>query len=136
MSRAPRGTYCPGPREQYRRVKHPGRCNKRACQTRRNLTKHPALYARPPRCREPGCGGLIVVDWYRMNKGPRDLPPACTDEHCPWLEQRLRNGEKFVPFHRVNNKGCSGYEDWKLDRALAASKHCPNKPEDHDQAPF
>ncbi len=112
----------------------PARCNRRPCQARRNLSKHPEEYARWPTCHVNGCSGKMYVDKYRLRKGPHDLPPVCRDSACRWTPANLKNWRQ--PMHRVNTEGCSGYEDWKLDRALAASKHRPNKPSQDEQAPF
>jgi len=114
-----RGTYVPGHREPYRHGRHPARCNKRECQTRRNLSKHPALYREWPRCRVPGCGGKMYVDWYRKKKGPKDNAPVCRDPLC----DHYRETGNFVPHHRVSSKGCSGYEDYRWTRGK--SKHSP-----------
>lgn len=128
-SPAKRGTYTPDPREHYRRIRHPARCNKRDCQARRNLTKHPALYVKWPRCHV--CGGKMYVDWYRMKKGPKDNAPVCRDSLC----DHHRNTGNYVPFHRVSSKGCSGYNDWITKRNTGPrSKHSPI-PED-EWVPF
>lgn len=135
---AERGEYVPGPGERLTYTTHPARCNRRQCQARRNLSKHPALYAKWPRCHKCG-SGLMYVDWYRKRKGPQDLPPICDDPCCPYPEQHVRAGGAVVPFHRVNTRGCSGYDDYVIDRSLAASKHCPAKDDgslQYDETPF
>lgn len=121
MSAAPRGTYVPSHREHYRTGRHPARCNRRDCQARRNLSKHPALYVRWPLCHVCGVGKMYV-DWYRMKKGPEDNAPVCTDGFC----DHFRNTGNFVPYHRVSSKGCSGYNDYITKRNTAPrSKHSP-----------
>lgn len=78
----------------------------------------------------------MYVDWYRMKKGPRDLPLVCNDPYCQYMADRMAQGGKFVPFHRVSTKGCSGYDDYIIEGALAGSRHSPIKPHDGDDAPF
>lgn len=116
-----RGEYVPGPKEPYNLGRHQTRCNKRSCQARRNLTKHPALYKRWPICHL--CGeGKMYVDWYRMNRGPKDNPAVCRDLTC----SHYRETGNLVPYHRVNSKGCSGYHRYVSDRNIAPrSKHSP-----------
>lgn len=100
----------------------PARCNKRACQARRNLSKMPEHYVRWPKCHIGGCDGLMYVDKYRLNRGAHDNPPVCRDPLC----QHHRVTGKHLPFHRVSTKGCSGYEDYILERSLKPrSKHSP-----------
>ena len=75
----------------------------------------------------------MYVDWYRMKKGPHDNAPVCRDSMC----DHYRNTGNFVPFHRVSSVGCSGYEDYVLERAWVGSKHRPFKLDpDDDGVPF
>lgn len=128
-------SYKPKPNEPYQYVTHPARCNRRDCQARRNLSKHPALYKNWPRCHV--CrSGKMYVDWYRMKKGPRDNAPVCNDTYCQYAADRMAEGGRFLPFHRVSTKGCSGYESYVIERTLADSRHSPIKPHDGDDAPF
>ena len=78
----------------------------------------------------------MYVDWYRMKKGPHDNAPVCRDHTCPFVEIHMRKGGGFVPFHRVSTKGCSGYEDYTLERAWIGSKHRPFKDDPGDGVPF
>lgn len=118
----------------------PARCNRRACQARRNLSKPPEQYARWPTCHVLGCGGKMYVDKYRLRKGEHDNAPVCYDaclyewarEHDPHNRYALRGDAP----HRVSDKRCRRYEDWALERSLARSKHSPVKPEDSEEAPF
>lgn len=112
-----RTSFRPGPTELYRTGRHPARCNRRDCQARRTLSKHPALYREWPRCR---CGGRLYVDWYRLKKGPRDNAPVCKARgSCPHP----------VPVHRVSSEGCAGYNDWITARNTAPrSRHSPIPP--------
>lgn len=120
--KAKRGTYTPSRYETYKHGTHRARCNKRSCQARRNLSKHPALYVRWPKCHIPGCDGVMYVDWYRMKGGPKDNAPVCRDSTC----QHHRNTGNLVPFHRVSSIGCSGYDGYVTKRNLAPrSKHSP-----------
>lgn len=118
-----RGTYKPKPNEHYKTGTHRARCNKRQCQARRNLSKHPALYVNWPTCHIAGCDGKMYVDWYRMKKGPKDNAPICRDPCCPYVHVNFTSGE---PMHRVSTPGCSGYNDWITQRnAKPRSKHSP-----------
>lgn len=100
----------------------PARCNKRHCQSRRNLSKMPELYTTWPLCHIIGCDGRMYVDKYRMRKGPKDNAPVCTDPLC----QHARNTGTFVPVHRVSSVGCSGYAEYVTKRnTTPRSKHSP-----------
>jgi len=110
--------YKPAPNERYKYVRHPARCNKRSCQARRNLSKHPALYEKWPTCHCPGCDGKMYVDWYRMKKGPKDRAEICKDPNCI-LKMKL-------PYHRVDHHGCSQYQNYVTKRNTSPrSKHSP-----------
>lgn len=105
-------------------MKYPCRCNRRDCQARRTLNKHPDAYKRPPRCH--GCRhGTMYLDKYRKARGAKDNPPVCYDDcyHYP---------------HRTNSKHCKHREDWKLERSLAPkSRHDPYQHhESPEEAPF
>ena len=55
----------------------PCRCNKRLCQRRVTLKKHPDDYRTRPTC---GCGGKLYVDYYRATKKFKTLDqgsPSC-----------------------------------------------------------
>lgn len=120
---------------EYRYVTHPARCNRRECQARRNLPKHPALYVRWPKCHV--CSkGLMYVDWYRMNKGAKDNAPICKDPYCTYDHQRLEAGKKVLPLHRVSTRGCSGYDDYMLSVTMSDTKHSPIKPAGGSEIPF
>lgn len=120
---------------EYQFVTHPARCNRRECQARRNLTKHPALYVHWPRCHV--CKqGRMYVDKYRMRKGPKDHPPVCTDPYCTYIEGHMAAGGRYSPVHRVSTKGCSGYEQYMINNSVAQSRHSPIKPETGAEAPF
>lgn len=100
----------------------PARCNKRSCQARRNLSKHPEQYVRWPKCHMGGCDGLMYVDKYRLNKGSKDRAPKCTDVHCNY--QRATNNKN--PYHRIDNVGCDHYGDYVTKRNISPrSKHSP-----------
>lgn len=102
----------------------PVRCNKRACQARRNLTKMPEEFKRGwPKCHHSGCDGKMYVDRYRMRRGKKDHPPVCLADCYPWL-------------HRYDSPNCRHYEDYGLERLLIGSKHCPNRAIDEEEAPF
>lgn len=113
-----RGTYTPDSRQPYRTGRHPARCNKRGCQARRNLSKHPMLYVKWPKCHV--CGdGLMYVDWYRMKKGPKDNAPKCELYACAY---RGSSPE----YHRVSDSGCSGHAEYLAKRNNSPrSKHSP-----------
>lgn len=101
----------------------PTRCNKRSCQARRNLSKMPDQYIRPPRCHMVGCDGFMYVDKYRLRKGPKDNAPVCTDATCPY---HYANSTDSVMPHRVSTRGCSGYAEYVTKRNTSPrSKHSP-----------
>lgn len=106
--------------------KIPARCNRRACQARRNIDASylTATREQMPRCTK--CGeGRLYVDRYRLNKGARDLPPTCTDPHCPAAERlALANSGRVFP-HRVSTWGCSGWQDYQIESAVNDSPHKP-----------
>jgi len=105
-------------------VSYPCRCNRRACQKRRNLKMRPEDYTAWPKCH--ACGdGLMYVDEYRLRKGPKDNAPRCTDIACTYADEHLRRTGRLVPYHRVSNAGCIGNEDYKIECAVKASKHRP-----------
>lgn len=120
-----RGKYKPLPADRYRFGKYHCRCNRRGCQARVVLRRHPDQYARPPRCKSCGNASLYV-DWYRTRRGPYDSAPVCRDPNCPYLETRLTKMGRGHPYHRVNTRGCSGYEEWILERAAIGSRHSPS----------
>ena len=96
-------------------MKVPARCNKRACQARRNLSKRPEEYVRPPKCHMPGCSGLMYVDTYRLEKQEKKLRPVCYDDCYPYP-------------HRVDSPNCKQREDYVLDQSMKpASRHRPIK---------
>lgn len=102
----------------------PARCNRRACQARRNLSKPLAEYVRPPRCHTVGCDGLMYVDKYRLNRGAKDRAAACY-EGC------LHDAQIGWPFekpHRVDHPACRHYEDYMAGRRGVVV--------DDDEAPF
>lgn len=102
----------------------PVRCNKRACQARRNLMKWPADFKRGwPRCHLAGCDGKMYVDNYRLSKGPKDKAPVCKLDCYPHP-------------HRYDSPDCKQYEEYRLERAVTGSKHCPNRATDDEEAPF
>ena len=102
-------------------MKYRCRCRRRACQARRNLSKHPDDYIRPPKCHIPGCNGTLRLDLVRQEKREKH-PPVCRDPLC----QHHRTTGKFIPFHRVSTNGCSGYNDWITARNTSPrSKHSP-----------
>lgn len=111
-------------------MRYPCRCNRRACQARRTLAKHPSEYRRWPVCAV--CGkGRLYVDEYRRQRGARDNAPACTDPLC----QYSRITGNLQPRHRVSQFGCSGYVAYTVARNTAPrSKHCPLL--DDDRVPF
>ncbi len=102
----------------------PVRCNKRACQARRNLTKMPEEFKRGwPQCHVNGCDGKMYVDTYRLNKGVKDRAPVCKLDCYPHP-------------HRYDSPGCRHYEEYQLERMVIASKHCPDRATDDEEAPF
>lgn len=78
----------------------------------------------------------MYVDEYRLRRGAKDHPPVCKDSDCDFLYHRIQNGQKYMPFHRVSTKGCSGYADYIAAASMADSKHSPIKPHDGDEVPF
>jgi len=95
--------------------KIPARCNKRTCQTRRNLSKRPEQYLRWPTCNNGGCKGLMYVDEYRLRRGPKDKAPICHDDCRPHI-------------HRVDDRQCKKHEDYIISKAFEPkSKHSPIK---------
>lgn len=107
----------------------PARCNKRACQARRNLTKRPELFVRWPTCHMPGCNGKMYVDKYRLRKGPKDHPPICRDDCRPWS---IKGGP-----HRVNDPQCKHYDEYILNKSFEpVSKHNPHPVRKDTDPPF
>ncbi len=106
-------------------MKYRARCNKRACQARRNLTKHVFEFVHPPKCHIAGCTGLMYIDKYRQRKGPKDHPPVCK---C----------DGYMYPHRQNSKDCYNYEDHIIDRSLRdLPKNSPlRQPEPEGWDPF
>lgn len=97
-------------------MKIPARCNRRKCQTRRNLSKRPQLYVNWPLCKMPRCGGKMYVDEYRLRKGPKDNPAMCKDDRC----------RHPLQYHRISNEGCVLYNDYVSERnAAPRSIHSP-----------
>ena len=94
-------------------MKYPARCNYRACQARRTLTKRIEEYARPPRCHIGGCSGKMYIDWYRYRNSDADRGEACKLDCLPYT-------------HRINNKECRGHADYVDARNNAPRpKHSP-----------
>lgn len=79
---------------------------------------------------------MLYVDEYRLAGGKHDRAPACREPQCPYPELHMRRTGKLVPYHRVDNEGCRKYEDYKLERILAASRHRPYKTGAEDTCPF
>lgn len=90
-------------------AKVPARCNRRACQARRTLSKHPLDYVRWPKCHIKGCAGKMYVDTYRLAKGPYDRAPEC---RC----------DGWARVHRRGQVGCVYREEHIIERSLAGSK--------------
>jgi len=104
-------------------AKTPARCNRRDCQTRRNLSKRPELYVTWPKCRMPGCSGRMYVDKYWLRKGPYDHAPICRSDCLPYP-------------HPVSTQECKQREEYALNKSFKPrSKHSP-KPLRDDEAPF
>lgn len=114
-------------------MKIPARCNKRNCQTRRNLSMRPERYLDWPKCKVNGCGGKMYVDEYRLRRGAHDRAPLCYDG----CMHNVRAWPLDKP-HRYDSFGCKHYEDWKLQSAAKASKHSPNfdKMRPEEECPF
>lgn len=111
--------------------KVPGRCNKRCCQARRNLSKRPEQYYRWPTCHVNGCDGKMYVDEYRLRKGEKDHAPTCRSGVCQY-NHITRN---HTPYHRVSERQCVGYRKYMDERyKRGKSKHSPIK--DEAFAPF
>lgn len=68
-------------------------------------------------------------------EGREKHPPECTDLACDFAKRYYKPGGGILRRHRVSNPGCIHHDDWKLERALIASPHCPNKCHT-DEAPF
>lgn len=111
-------------------MRYPCRCTRRACRARRTLRRHPSQYVRPPTCVQ--CGSALAVDAYRLRRGPKDHPPACTDPLCGFKARHIaENGtgaSALLHAHRVSNRGCDGYEAYKLS--------LNGTPADNTEAPF
>ena len=102
----------------------PARCNKRNCQTRRNLSKRPQLYKYWPTCNMPGCDGKMYVDEYRLRGMEEKIRPTCHEDCYPYP-------------HRVDSPHCRHRIDYQLAAAERRSKHNPNQHHDTpDEAPF
>lgn len=96
-------------------MSYPCRCNKRTCQARKSLKKHPADYKHRPECPIHGCGGLMYLDEYRYSGGAKDQGSA---EVC-----RL---DCLPHVHRTSTEGCRSHEDYLRKRnAAPRSKHSP-----------
>ncbi len=107
-------------------MKVPARCNKRTCQARRNLSKPLKEYVRHPKCHVPGCGGLMYVDTYRLNKGAKDRAPECTDPYCGFKQRFFERTGRIPPRrHRVDNAECDHAIGHQIERSLINSKHRP-----------
>lgn len=103
-------------------MKYPARCNKRACQARRTLSKPVEEYVRRPKCHVPGCGGFMYIDKTRKRGAESDRGKICRDD-C------------FIPPHRYGQKGCKHHDEFVLDRSMReTSKHSPIKSE--SEPPF
>lgn len=99
-------------------MKIPARCNKRACQARRNLSKHPQEYHKHPRCHMPGCDGKMYVDSYRLQKLEVRQRPVC------------RCDGYWYP-HRVDSPDCKHSVDWVMENSLKpVSRHSPKTTEE------
>lgn len=100
------------------------RCNKRACQARRTLAKHPDEYVRPPKCHR--CkDGLMYVDKTRQRRADSDRGRPC---NCDGIHHT----------HRYGQKGRNHRETFLFERSLReASRHNPYQhiPAD-DEPPF
>lgn len=95
-------------------MKVQARCRKRSCQARRNLNKRISEYARPPKCHVQGCDGLMREDKVRV-RGEEKRTPVCHDPFCTYEEKHFRETGKWVPYHRVSTRGCSGYTQWVIE---------------------
>lgn len=77
------------------------RCNRKACQARKTLRKHPGDYKYPRKCKAIGCSGIMRLDGYRhkglKDKRIRELDrgKTCCDWQC----------DLHYP-HRRNSEGC------------------------------
>lgn len=98
-------------------MRWPCRCNRRSCQARRTLPKHPREYVRWPVCKV--CGeGRLYVDEYRKRKGPKDNVRVCRSDCRPYP-------------HRVSDRHCKHYRQYVTSRNLAPrSKHSPIPPDE------
>lgn len=111
-------------------MSYPCRCNRRECQARRNLRKHPEQYAKWPTCHKCGAGRMYV-DTYRLKKGAKDNAPVCRDTMCPAGVGRDKNGSERRFPHKVSTRGCNGYGDYVTKRNTAPrSKHSPIPPDE------
>ena len=61
----------------------PCRCNRRNCQQRITLRKHPDDYVNYPMC---DCGGKLYVDYYRAGKAFRESDRGSPSCHCDGYE--------------------------------------------------
>ena len=97
-------------------MRWPCRCSSSKCRARVTLARHPAQYVREPKCAQ--CGAELRVDQYRRRRGPKDHPPACTDSLCglkaSHISAKGTGASVLLHAHRVSNRGCSGYEEYKL----------------------
>ena len=115
--------------------KIPARCNKRACQARRNLSKRPENCVRGrPKCHINGCDGLMYVDQFRLDartdrvKRIKDTGDVCRDDCLPYP-------------HRKGCKGCKHHTEYVLEQSLKApARHRPfppgYNPVTDDRCPF
>lgn len=79
----------------------------------------------------------MYVDEYRLQGREVENNPTCTDPYCTWQADHLERTGNLVPFHGVANVGCSGYEEYKINSAVKASKHRPHKDDSPtEEAPF
>lgn len=116
--------------------KIPARCNRRACQARRNID---ASYLTATREQMPVCKvcgeGRLYVDRYRLNRLDNHQP-TCTDPHCPAAERlALVNSGRSFP-HAVSTYDCSGREDYVQESAIRDSKHRPFRDDSPTSDPF
>lgn len=108
------------------RGKIPIRCNKRACQARRNLTKYPEEFVNWPKCHRIGCTGKVRVDKIRLKaKFDKALREKDSGKEC-----RCSGHPRAHPYGKVTELyQCAYAEDAVIERSLTKGtfKHSPIK---------
>jgi len=109
--------------------KVPCRCNKRACQQRKTLSKYPEEYDVTPKCSAIGCDGILYVDKLRLQAkfDPKKMEKD-SGKFC-----RCSGHPKAHPLGKVNGMYvCEHHEDVLIEKSFTKGtfKHSPIKKED------